>query len=140
MLIQCIQGDRRTMTLKDKERSLRILTRYYDLLIGKRILFKPREISKGYFYYDATTKKVGDAYFLKYNKPDEKVLAYDLKSEKGKEPHRRMQMTNVYKKILKNVNNKYKYSHVLHTEVDYKERFDNIKELTEVNVKELLPI
>lgn len=125
-------------SLSEAEKILRDNIKNYESLIGKRVIFKPREISKGYFYYDATIKKIGDAYFLKYNRPDERILTIPRCNSAGKTLPRSKQLTSVYKKILQNVNNTYKYSHVLHTEIQYPERFDNVKELTEQNIKELL--
>jgi len=45
-------------------------------LIGKKVMFRETDKKTNIFYYDATIKKIGYTFFLKFNQPDLRIFDF----------------------------------------------------------------
>ncbi len=55
-----------------------------EALVGKKVMFSGTKQKQGVFYYDATIKKIGDHFFLKYNRPNYDIFDNDIHVDKQK--------------------------------------------------------
>ncbi len=107
-------------------------------LIGKKVMFRETEKKTNIFYYDATIKKIGDTFFLKFNQPDLRIFDFYSLGE-AKRPKTNLAIARLLFRRIAELDkdkkqNVYKFSYPLGAITGNKDRYKDICELSVKNI------